>query len=84
MTAYLVVIEDTHADPEFRFKWQKGEALTEAANCVAETAMCYKLSPEEIEYQTCGGKYGFWFSAQSPCGSFHISVREIPVPDLSS
>ena len=82
MTGFLVVLEDTHADPDFIFKWEKGEAINEAKRAVQDCCQAYNLAGGEVEYSSCSGQCGFWFSAQSPCGSFHVSVREISVPTL--
>lgn len=81
MIGYLIVIQDTHTDPEYLFKWDKEEALNEANNCIAVCCEQYSLAGGEVERYPCDGKYGFWLSAQCPSGSFHVSVREIEIPE---
>lgn len=83
-TGYLIVHDDTHADPEYQFRWGKEEALLLAKNEVAMAAMHYRLAPEEIDKSECDGRWGHWFSEGSPCGSFRVTVREILVPPLDS
>ena len=81
---YLIVLDDTHADPEYQFRWNKDDALLVAENATTESAMHYRMAPEEIDRSDCDGRYGFWFSAGSPCGSFRVTVREILIPPLDS
>ena len=84
MTGFLIVLEDTHVDPTFKFCWEKGDAINEAKQALSDCCQVYNMSMEEVLYSSCNGQCGFWFSAQSPCGSFHVSVREISVPGLDS
>lgn len=83
-TGYLIVHDDTHSDPEYQFRWKLDDAVTLAKNEVAHAAMHYRLSPEEIDKSECDGRYGFWFSEGSPCGSFRVTVREILVPPFDN
>ena len=84
MTGFLIILEDTHADPAFKFCWKKGDAINEAKQALSDCCQVYNIPIGKMHYSSCNGQCGFWFYAESPCGSFHVSVREISVPDLDT
>lgn len=76
---YLVTMEDTHTDPEYVAFRDLKAALNYAADELVKSMKHYKHGEQEVDITNCNGREGWWLSASSDCGSYHISVRSIEV-----
>ena len=71
---YLVTLDVTHADPEYRAFHDLGDALNYARDQSDKATDIYKTGPDVT---VCDGEYGCWFSEQSLCGSWSVTVKEV-------
>lgn len=77
----MVVLCDTHADPEYQIYKERSEAMDAAFRDIEIQCNYYRdLTPDDMDYLHCDGSNGYYLIAQSPCGSFSIKVVDIQVP----
>jgi hypothetical protein len=80
-TYYMVIVEDTHADPTYEVFAKREDAMSGAFRDIEIQCNNYRdLTSDDMDYLYCDGSNGYYLIAQSPCGSFSVKVVDIEVP----